>query len=135
MGSSCFYFRISWILMERRWFNFLCPHCFLQGLRSLKKWLLQNLNMKIEKIFEKFFNFLKFFFQKVLWFEIWLHLDICSSSFLFQKCHLEFKNVKFEKKIIPKNLEKNQLFSKSLLRGEGGGTFRLHFWNLQNIWW
>ena len=26
-------------------------------------------------------------------------------------------------------------FSKSLLRGDSGGTFRLHFRNLQKIWW
>ena len=40
-----------------------------------------------------------------------------------------------EKKIITKNFEKKQLFSKSLLRSDGGGTFGLHFWNLQKIWW
>ena len=39
-----------------------------------------------------------------------------------------------KKKNIPKIFEKNQLFSKSFLRGDGGGTFRLHFWNLQKIW-
>ena len=44
---SCFYFRISWILMERRWFYFFHPLHFLQGLRSLKHWLLQKLSMKI----------------------------------------------------------------------------------------
>ena len=32
--SSCFYFRISWILMERRWFYFFRPLHLLQGLRS-----------------------------------------------------------------------------------------------------
>ena len=45
--SRCFYFRISWILMERHWFYFFHPLHFLQGLRSLKHWLLQKLSMKI----------------------------------------------------------------------------------------
>ena len=40
-----------------------------------------------------------------------------------------------KKKNVTKIFEKNQLFSKSLLRGDGGGTFRLHFRNLQKIWW
>ena len=40
--SSCFYFRISWILMEWPWFCFFDSHGFLQGLRNLKHWLLQN---------------------------------------------------------------------------------------------
>ena len=31
---SCFYFRISWILMEWRWFYFFRPHHLVQGLRS-----------------------------------------------------------------------------------------------------
>ena len=31
---SCFYFRISWLLMERRWFYFFRPLHLLQGLRS-----------------------------------------------------------------------------------------------------
>ena len=44
------------------------------------------------------------------------------------------KNFVSEKKNVTKIFEKNQLFSKSLLRGDGGGTFRLHFWNLQKIW-
>ena len=39
------------------------------------------------------------------------------------------------KKKITKNFEKIQLFSKSLLRSDGGGTCRLHFQNLQKIWW
>ena len=39
------------------------------------------------------------------------------------------------KKHITKFFEKKQLFSKSLLRSDGGGTFRLHFRNLQKIWW
>ena len=43
---SCFYFRISWILMEQCCFYFFCPLGFLQGLRSLKHWLLQKLSMK-----------------------------------------------------------------------------------------
>ena len=40
MGSTdqadpcCFYFRISWILMERPWFYFFCPLHLLRGLRS-----------------------------------------------------------------------------------------------------
>ena len=44
---SCFYFRISWILMERLWFYFFCPLHLLQGLRSLKNWLLQKLSINI----------------------------------------------------------------------------------------
>ena len=43
---SCFYFRISWILMEQRCFYFFCPLGFLQGLRSLKHWLFKKLSMK-----------------------------------------------------------------------------------------
>ena len=43
---SCFYFRISWILMEQHRFYFFCPLGFLGGLRSLKHWLLQKLSMK-----------------------------------------------------------------------------------------
>ena len=43
---SCFYIRISWILMEYRCFFFFCPLGFLRGLRSLKHWLLQKLSMK-----------------------------------------------------------------------------------------
>ena len=39
----------------------------------------------------------KDFFQTVFWFEIWIHLDIFSSSFLFQKYNLGCKNVYFEK--------------------------------------
>ena len=31
---SCFYFRISWILMERLWFYFFHPLHLVQGLRS-----------------------------------------------------------------------------------------------------
>ena len=37
-----------------------------------------------------------------------------------------------KKKIITKNFEKNPTFFKII--AEGGGTFRLHFWNLQKIW-
>ena len=53
--SSGFYFRISWILMEQHWFYFFHPLHFLQGLRSLKNWLLQKLSMKI---FDQKFRFL-----------------------------------------------------------------------------
>ena len=74
-------------------------------------------------------------FFVVLQFQIWLQLDMFSTSFLFQKCQLEFQNVNFEKKSLLKILKKNKLFSKSLLRSNGGGAFRLHFWNLQKIWW
>ena len=44
---SCIYFRISWILMERLWFYFFGPLNLLQGLGSLKNWLLQKLSMNI----------------------------------------------------------------------------------------
>ena len=40
-----------------------------------------------------------------------------------------------KKKTITKNFEKKNFFSKSLLRGDGGGTFCLHIRNLQKIWW
>ena len=43
---SCFYFRISWILMEQRCFYFFLFPRFLEGLRSLKHWLLQKVSMK-----------------------------------------------------------------------------------------
>ena len=43
---SCFYFRILWILMEQHCFYLFCPLGFLQGLRSLKHWLLKKLSMK-----------------------------------------------------------------------------------------
>ena len=43
---SCFYFIISWILMEQRCLCFFCPLGFLEGLRSLKQWLLQKVSMK-----------------------------------------------------------------------------------------
>ena len=52
---ACFYFRISWILMEWHWFYFFHPLHFLQGLRSLKHWLLQKLSMKS---FDQKFRFL-----------------------------------------------------------------------------
>ena len=42
------------------------------------------------------FSFFNTFFQKVLQFEIWLHLDIFSPSFLFQNCNLGYENVNFE---------------------------------------
>ena len=43
---SCFYFRISWILMGWLWFNFFCLLHLVQGLRSLQNWLLQKLSTK-----------------------------------------------------------------------------------------
>ena len=52
---NCFYFRISWILMERRWFYFFHPLHLMQGLRSLEYWLLQKLSMKN---FDQKFRFL-----------------------------------------------------------------------------
>ena len=52
---SCFYFRISWVLMERLCFYFFCPLDLLQALGSLKNWLLQKLSMKI---FDQKFRFL-----------------------------------------------------------------------------
>ena len=51
----CFYFRISWILMKRHWFCFFHPLHLMQGLRSLKHWLLQKLSMKN---FDQKFRFL-----------------------------------------------------------------------------
>ena len=42
----CFYFRISWILMERHWSYFFRPLHLVQGLRSLEHGLLQKLSMK-----------------------------------------------------------------------------------------
>ena len=45
---SCFHFSIIWILMEHRCFYFFCPLGFLQGLRSLKHWLLQNLSIPLK---------------------------------------------------------------------------------------
>ena len=44
---SCFYFRITWILNEGRWFYFFRPLHLVQGLRSLKHWPLQKMSMKI----------------------------------------------------------------------------------------
>ena len=52
---SCFYFRISWILVEGRWFYFFLPLHLVQGFRSLKHWLLHKLSMKI---FDQKFRFL-----------------------------------------------------------------------------
>ena len=44
---SCFYFRISWILMEQLCFYFFCPLGFLQGLRYiLSTQLLQAQKLK-----------------------------------------------------------------------------------------
>ena len=40
---SCFYFRISWILMDQHCFYVYGPLGFLQG---LKNWLFQNVGMK-----------------------------------------------------------------------------------------
>ena len=51
---SCFYFRISWLFMERRCCCFH-PLYFVQGLRSLDHWLLQKLSMKT---FDQKFKFL-----------------------------------------------------------------------------
>ena len=39
---SCFYFIISWILMDRPWFWFFGSRGFLQGLGSPKHWLLKK---------------------------------------------------------------------------------------------
>ena len=44
--SSGFYFRIAWKSMERPCFLQNHSLSFLQGLRSLKNWLLQKLSMK-----------------------------------------------------------------------------------------
>ena len=44
--SHCFYFRISWILMQRHWFYFFRPLHLVQGLRSLEYRLLQKLSTK-----------------------------------------------------------------------------------------
>ena len=44
--SSGFYFRIAWKSMERPCFLQNHSFSFLQGLRSLKNWLLQKLSMK-----------------------------------------------------------------------------------------
>ena len=40
-----------------------------------------------------------------------------------------------EKKIITKNFEKKTNFFKIITEGDGGGTLRSHFRNLQKIWW
>ena len=37
--------------------------------------------------------------------------------------------------ILSSDLGLDSFESCSLLRSDGGGTFRLHFWNLQQIWW
>ena len=44
---GCFYFRISWILMEGHWFNFFRPLHLMQGLGSLEHWLLHKISMTI----------------------------------------------------------------------------------------
>ena len=67
------------------------------------------------------------------------HSDFCFHitipKILDKKSLYVQKNFISEKKNITKIFEKNQLFSKLLLRSNGGGTFCLHFWNLQKIWW
>ena len=61
--------------------------------------------------------------------------DVPIHEILDQKSLYGQKNfVSEKKKNVTKIFEKKQLFSKSLLRGDGGGTFRLHFRNLQKIW-
>ena len=61
--------------------------------------------------------------------------DVPIYEILDQKSLYGRKNFVSEKKNITKIFEKKQLFSKSLLRRDGGGTFLLHFQNLQKIWW
>ena len=39
---SCFYLRISWILMEQLWFYFFCPLHLLQSLRNIKNDYFKN---------------------------------------------------------------------------------------------
>ena len=64
------------------------------------------------------------------------NFEVPIHEILDQKSLYGRKNfVSEKKKNVTKIFEKKQLFSKSLLRGDGGGTFRLHFWNLQKIWW
>ena len=63
------------------------------------------------------------------------HFHIPIHEILDQKSLYGQKNLISEKKNITKFFEKKQLFSKSLQRSDGGGTFRLRFWNLQKIWW
>ena len=58
--------------------------------------------------------------------------------FVFTFQYMKFwikKKLLAEKKNVTKIFEKTQLFFYFFLKGDGGGTFRLHFWNLQNIWW
>ena len=54
---SCFYFRISWILMEWRWFYFFHPLHFLQGLRSLKA-LVQLVNINYKPAYTSFKSYI-----------------------------------------------------------------------------
>ena len=65
------------------------------------------------------------------------HSDFCFHipihEILDQKSLYGRKNFISEKKNVAKIFEKNQLFSKSLLRSDKGRTFCLHFWNLQTI--
>ena len=63
-------------------------------------------------------------------FEVPIHEILDQKSLNGQKIFVSEKKTK-----ITKFFEKNQPFSKSLLRGDGGETFRLHFRNLQKIWW
>ena len=68
-------------------------------IKMMMKICLGVFRFQIRILFEKnlwIFFFFNFFFQKVLRFEIWLHLDIFSSSFLFQKCNLGCENVNIE---------------------------------------
>ena len=62
-------------------------------------------------------------------FHITIHEILDKKSLYSQKIVLE------KKKSLLKILKKKQLFSKSLLRNDSGGTFCLHFQNLQKIWW
>ena len=56
-------------------------------------------------------------------------------KFWTKSLYMVGKNLLAKKKNITKIFEKIQLFSKSLQRSDGGGTFRLRFWNLEKIWW
>ena len=54
---SCFYSRISWILMERRWFYFFRPLHIVQGNRSNNiKQVITTLLFKLGKSKGPFFN-------------------------------------------------------------------------------
>ena len=68
--------------------------------------------------------------------------DLITLIFVFTFHYMKFwtkslytvEKILLAKKNITKIFEKIQLFSKSLQRSDGGGTFRLHFWNLLKIW-